>query len=155
MLSQLPIVDTEISIEQDLDALYMDTDHSNGRTNSTDNTISPSGEPVLVTVELSPEFKYCIIAGYASDIKASLIIITLNNISEDSHNAHMPYYIKDGLLYQQQVTPDSKNNQLYILQALAHNIFETIHDKSGHQGFEHSLAGLNSFTVYKDAHLLQ
>ena len=155
MLSQLLTVDIEISMEQDLDALCMDTDPSNRRINNMDNTISPVDEPVLATVELSPEFKHYIIAGYTSDTKASLIITTLSNVSEDNHNAYMPYYIKDGLLYQQQVTPDGENNQLYIPQALAHNIFETIYDKSGHQGFEYFLASLNSFAVYKGTHLLQ
>lgn len=72
--------------------------------------MSPADEPVLVTVELSLEFKHHIITGYTSDIKASLIIITLSNVSEDNHNTCMPYYIEDGLLYQQQVTLDGKNN---------------------------------------------
>ena len=99
-LLQLPTVDTEMSMEQDLDALCMDTDPINGRTNNADNTTSSADEPVLATIELSPEFKHHIIAGYASDTKASLIIMTLSNTSEDSHDVHMPYYIEDGLLYQ-------------------------------------------------------
>lgn len=89
-----------MSVEQDLDALYVDTDPINGRTNNADNIMSSTDEPVLMTVELSLEFKCYIIAGYASDTKASLIIMTLSNASEDSHDTHMPYYIKDGLLYQ-------------------------------------------------------
>ena len=114
VLSWLLTVDTEMSVEQDLDALYVDTDPSNRRINNMDNTTSPTDEPVLATVELSLEFKCCIIAGYTSDTKVSLIIMTLSNVSEDNHDMHMPYYIKDGLLYQQQVTPDGENNQLYI-----------------------------------------
>ena len=50
-------------------------------------------------IKLLPEFKYYIITGYASDTKASLIITTLGNASEDSHNIYIPYYIEDGLLY--------------------------------------------------------
>lgn len=100
-LSQLPMMDTNISVEPDLDTLCMDTAPNNRATNSTDHAVSsPSDEPILATVELSLEFRCCVIAGYALDTKASLIIVTLGDVSEDNHDTHMSYYIKDGLLYQ-------------------------------------------------------
>lgn len=67
----------------------------------------------------------------------------------------MPYYIENGLLYQWQVTTDGENGRLYIPRALAHDLFDNIHDRSGHQGFECCMAGLKHFTVHKGARLLR
>ena len=61
---------------------------------------------------------------------------TLENSSETHRDARMPYYIENDLLYQQQVTADGENGRLYIPRALACDIFENIHDRSSHQGFE-------------------
>lgn len=108
-------------------------------------------EPTLATIELSPDFKRRIIAGYATDTKGSLIISTLRESSEENRDARMPYYIDNDLLYQRQVTLDSKNKRLYIPRALAGDLFTNIQDKSGQQGFERCLAGLQHFVVHKGA----
>ena len=81
------MTNTDVSMESDLDVLCVNPGPSNrvtdGMSRVTDN---PSDEPVLATVELLLEFRCCVIASYSSDTKVSLIIATLGNISEDSHD---------------------------------------------------------------------
>ena len=139
------------SADSDLDALCADLEPNRNAASDPLN----AGEPVLATVELSPEFIHCVIAVYTTDIKVRLIMATLHETSEEGQDAHMLYYINNNLLYQQQVTPDSKNGWLYIPHALAHDIFNNIHNKARHQGFEHCLVGLKTFAMHKGAHFLK
>ena len=139
------------SADSDLDALCADLEPNRNTASDPLNT----GEPMLTTVELLPEFMHCVIAGYTTDIKVRLIMATLYKTSEEGQDAHMLYYIDKNLLYQQQVTPDGENRQLYIPHALVHDIFNNIHNKAGHQGFKCCLAGLKTFAMHKGAHLLK
>src|SRR5699024_7019151 len=123
-LSRLPTKNMDPSADSDLDALCADPEPNGNAASDPPN----AGEPVLATVELSPEFMRRVIAGYATDTKARLIMATLRETSEEGRDARMPYYIDNNLLYQRQVTPDGENGRLYIPRALAHDVFNNIHD---------------------------
>ena len=64
-------------------------------------------------VELSPEFRRRVIAGYATDTKARLIMATLRETSEEGWDARMPYYIDNNLLYQRQNNSETKQRNNY------------------------------------------
>ena len=128
------------SLDDDLDTLC-------GTTES-----APSNTLTLVTLELSLEFKQWVLHGYQTDTKASMIIHTLQEASEETQDTRMPYYMEDGLLYQQPVTGEA---QLFIPQDLISDLFKLIHDNAGHQGFDHCMKGLQLFTVHYSSHLLK
>lgn len=89
------------------------------------------------------------------DSKTSLIIATLQESSEASRDARMPYYMENDLLYQRQVTSTGDTGRLYIPRALVHDLCKSLHDDSGHQGFDRCMAGLRNLMVHKGSGLLK
>ena len=111
-------------------------------------------ELILATIHLTPGFRRRIIDGYARQ-QNKLIIATLQESSEASRDARMPYYMENEFLYQRQVTSTGDTGRLYIPRALVHDLSKSLHDDSGHQGFDRCMAGLRNFTVHKGSGLLK
>ncbi len=106
---------------------------------------------------MSPDFKACLLNGYTSDAACVRINVVLDTNMKDSEDAaKLPFERDtDGLLWHVDayITLDLgfQPSRLVIPKSLHKEIFELIHTKDGHPGFQRCMDRLQSSFYIRQA----
>ena len=85
-----------------------------------------------------------------------LILSTTNSwITMPKDSAGIPYPLWANTNIANSTNATNHINTIPTKIMVVHDLFENIHDKSGHQGFNRCIDGLKNFAVHKSAHLLK
>jgi hypothetical protein len=112
--------------------------------------------PNATIVEMTPEFRKKMTDGYQKDTRWSAVLEVLHRDAEskDPRKTRLPYELIDGLLYSKD-NDDKDTYKLCIPWSLVGEIFELVHDKSGHQGYDRCYERLYGLKIYKCTKLLK